>query len=150
MPAGGPRDLGLDRSMIVGYGHDDRICAFAGLKALMDLKQIPERTGVVLLCDKEEIGSVGASGMNSTFFENSIAELVEVSLPHTEYAISVYYIIATAEASANLARFDGVRYGHRAADPEGVFDLYARSRAEGFGRERSGLSWRCCICLRRC
>ncbi|MBQ9431850.1 MAG: Asp-tRNA(Asn)/Glu-tRNA(Gln) amidotransferase subunit GatA [Kiritimatiellae bacterium] len=63
------------------------------------------------------------------------AELVEVSLPHTEYAISVYYIIATAEASANLARFDGVRYGHRAADPEGVFDLYARSRAEGFGRE---------------
>ena len=76
VPAGGPRDLGLDRSMIVGYGHDDRICAFAGLKALMDLKQVPERTGVVLLCDKEEIGSVGASGMNSTFFENSIAELV--------------------------------------------------------------------------
>lgn len=63
------------------------------------------------------------------------AELVEVSLPHTEYAIAVYYIIATAEASANLARFDGVRYGHRTARPGSVFDLYAKSRAEGLGTE---------------
>lgn len=63
------------------------------------------------------------------------AELVEVGLPHTEYAVAVYYILSTAEASANLARFDGVRYGRRAERPEGVFDLYARSRAEGFGRE---------------
>ncbi len=63
------------------------------------------------------------------------AEIVELSLPHTEYAIAVYYILATAEASANLARFDGVRYGHRTANPETVFDLYARSRAEGFGTE---------------
>ena len=63
------------------------------------------------------------------------AEVVEVSLPHTEYAIAVYYIVATAEASANLARFDGVRYGHRAANPGSVFDLYAKSRAEGFGTE---------------
>ena len=63
------------------------------------------------------------------------AEIVEVSLPHTEYAIAVYYIVATAEASANLARFDGVRYGHRTANPGSVFDLYAKSRAEGFGTE---------------
>jgi len=63
------------------------------------------------------------------------AEIVEVSLPHTEYAIAVYYIIATAEASTNLARFDGVRYGHRTANPGSVFDLYAKSRAEGFGTE---------------
>ena len=63
------------------------------------------------------------------------AEIVEVSLPHTEHAIAVYYIVATAEASANLARFDGVRYGQRTAAPESVFDLYARSRAEGFGAE---------------
>ena len=63
------------------------------------------------------------------------AEIREVSLPHTEYAASVYYIIAPAEASANLARFDGVRYGHRTADADGVFNLYARSRAEGFGPE---------------
>ncbi|MCQ2390046.1 MAG: Asp-tRNA(Asn)/Glu-tRNA(Gln) amidotransferase subunit GatA [Kiritimatiellae bacterium] len=63
------------------------------------------------------------------------AEIVEVSLPHTEYAMAVYYIVAPAEASANLARFDGVRYGHRSAKSDSVFNLYARSRAEGFGPE---------------
>jgi len=63
------------------------------------------------------------------------AELVEVSLPHTSYAVGVYYIIATAEASANLARFDGVRYGHRAQNPRDLLDHYMRSREEGFGSE---------------
>ena len=63
------------------------------------------------------------------------AELVEVSLPHTEYAMAVYYIIAPAEASANLARFDGVRYGHRSAAAKDVLSLYGKSRAEGFGPE---------------
>ena len=66
---------------------------------------------------------------------NAGAELVEVSLPHTEYAMSVYYIVAPAEASANLARFDGVRYGHRSADAKDVYSLYVKSRAEGFGPE---------------
>lgn len=63
------------------------------------------------------------------------ANIVEISLPHTDYAISVYYILATAEASANLARFDGVRYGHRAENVRSLFDHYARTRAEGFGPE---------------
>ena len=63
------------------------------------------------------------------------AEIVEVSLPHTEYAVAVYYIIATAEASANLARFDGVRYGHRAGDVKDLLDHYGRTREEGFGPE---------------
>ena len=63
------------------------------------------------------------------------AELVEVSLPHTEYAMAVYYIIAPAEASANLARFDGVRYGHRSEQAVDVYSLYTKSRAEGFGPE---------------
>jgi aspartyl-tRNA(Asn)/glutamyl-tRNA(Gln) amidotransferase subunit A len=63
------------------------------------------------------------------------AEIVDVSLPHTEYAISVYYILATAEASANLARFDGVRYGHRAKNPKDLLDHYGRTREEGFGAE---------------
>lgn len=67
--------------------------------------------------------------------EDAGAKLVEVSLPHTEYAMAVYYIIAPAEASANLARFDGVRYGHRSGRSDDVFNLYARSRAEGFGPE---------------
>jgi aspartyl-tRNA(Asn)/glutamyl-tRNA(Gln) amidotransferase subunit A len=68
-------------------------------------------------------------------YESLGAEIVEVSLPHTEHAVGVYYIIATAEASANLARFDGVRYGHRAADATGLLDHYGRSREEGFGPE---------------
>lgn len=76
VPAGTPREMGLDRSLITGYGHDDRICAFAGLKAMCDIDGVPEKTAAVLLCDKEEIGSVGATGMDSTFFENSVAELI--------------------------------------------------------------------------
>ena len=63
------------------------------------------------------------------------AEIVEVSLPHTKYAVSDYYIIATAEASANLARFDGVRYGKRAEAPRDLADHYGRTRGEGFGKE---------------
>ena len=63
------------------------------------------------------------------------AEIIEVTLPNTEYAIAVYYIVATAEASANLARFDGVRYGYRAENPKDVLDLYGRTRQEGFGPE---------------
>ena len=63
------------------------------------------------------------------------AEIIELSLPHTEYAIAVYYIVATAEASANLARFDGVRYGYRAENPADLLDFYSRTRGEGFGPE---------------
>jgi aspartyl-tRNA(Asn)/glutamyl-tRNA(Gln) amidotransferase subunit A len=63
------------------------------------------------------------------------AEIVEISLPHTEYAVAVYYIVATAEASANLARYDGVRYGHRSDQAHNLIEHYARSRAEGFGDE---------------
>jgi aspartyl-tRNA(Asn)/glutamyl-tRNA(Gln) amidotransferase subunit A len=63
------------------------------------------------------------------------AKIIEVSLPHTDYAIAVYYILATAEASANLARFDGVRYGYRAENPRDLLDHYGRTREEGFGAE---------------
>jgi aspartyl-tRNA(Asn)/glutamyl-tRNA(Gln) amidotransferase subunit A len=62
-------------------------------------------------------------------------ELIEVSLPHTKYAIADYYIIAPAEASSNLARFDGVRYGYRVPDPEDLLDMYRRTRSDGFGAE---------------
>lgn len=63
------------------------------------------------------------------------AEIVEISLPHTEYAIATYYIIAPAEASSNLSRFDGIRYGNRTENPEDILSLYERSRQEGFGSE---------------
>ncbi len=62
-------------------------------------------------------------------------EVREVSLPHTKYAVGAYYIIATAECSSNLARFDGVRYGHRSKDATDALDIYFKSRAEGFGPE---------------
>ena len=79
VPAGAPREVGLDRALIAAYGHDDRVCAYAGLHALMDLSkgQALSRTCAVVLCDKEEIGSVGASGMESSFFENTVAELID-------------------------------------------------------------------------
>jgi len=63
------------------------------------------------------------------------AAVEECSLPHTDYALSAYYIIAPAECSANLARFDGVRYGHRAKNANGLLDMYGRTRQEGFGSE---------------
>ena len=78
------------------------------------------------------IGDRRGAARNSTSLG---AEIVEVSLPHTDYAIDAYYIIATAEASANLARFDGVRYGYRAENPKNLLDHYGRTRAEGFGPE---------------
>ncbi len=99
VPAGQPRELGLDRAMITGYGHDDRICAYAGLKALLDLAATPGRTATVLLCDKEEIGSVGATGMDSTFFENSIAELIY----RQEKAYSDIFTRRALEASSMLS-----------------------------------------------
>jgi len=63
------------------------------------------------------------------------AEIIEVSLPHTGYGVAAYYVIAPAEASSNLARFDGVRYGHRTENPEDLLQLYKKSRSEGFGEE---------------
>ena len=68
-------------------------------------------------------------------YEKLGATVKEISLPHSELAIPAYYVIAPAEASSNLSRFDGVRFGHRCEDPEDLLDLYKRSRAEGFGRE---------------
>ena len=70
-----------------------------------------------------------------TFYREQGCEIREVSLPHTEHCLSVYYIIATAEASSNLARYDGIRYTHRSAEAKDVVDLYFKSRAEGFGPE---------------
>ena len=75
VPAGKSRDAGLDRSMILGYGHDDRVCAYPSLMAVADYQGVPETTLCAVLTDKEEIGSMGASGMNSHYFENTVAEL---------------------------------------------------------------------------
>ena len=76
VPAGKARDYGLDRSMVMGYGHDDRICAYTSLMALLEMPSV-KRTAVCLLVDKEEVGSIGATGMQSKFFENTVAEVMD-------------------------------------------------------------------------
>lgn len=83
VPAGKTREAGIDRSMIMSYGQDDRVCAFTSLKAILDMKQV-ERTACCILVDKEEIGSVGATGMESKFFENMVAELLDRTGEYSE------------------------------------------------------------------
>ena len=86
VPAGDGRDYGIDRSMIMGYGHDDRVCAYPSYQAMLEVK-VPEYTSVCLLVDKEEIGSVGASGMQSRFFENCVAEVMNLAGTYSELAL---------------------------------------------------------------
>lgn len=86
VPAGKARDYGLDRSMVMGYGHDDRVCAYTSLIALLD-SETPLRTSVCLLTDKEEVGSIGATGANSKFFENAVAEIMNCMNDYTELKV---------------------------------------------------------------
>ena len=79
VPAGKARDVGFDRSMIASYGHDDRVCAFPSMQAVLDFEGVPTYTACAILTDKEEIGSVGATGMNSRFFENVVAEFADLA-----------------------------------------------------------------------
>ncbi len=75
VPSGKARDYGIDRSMVAGYGHDDRVCAYTSLMAILDI-EMPDYTSCCILVDKEEIGSVGATGAQSLFFENTVSELL--------------------------------------------------------------------------
>ena len=81
VPADKCRDFGLDRSMLLGYGHDDRVCSFAAVEAILSLPEVPETTCCCLLTDKEEIGSVGATGARAMYFENAMAELLALTTP---------------------------------------------------------------------
>ena len=83
VPAGKAREAGFDRSMILSYGQDDRVCAFSSLKAMLEIEDV-ERTACCILVDKEEIGSVGATGMQSRFFENMVAEVMELAGEYSE------------------------------------------------------------------
>lgn len=86
VPAGRARDCGLDRSMIMAYGQDDRVCAFTSLFAMLDVENL-EKTACCILVDKEEIGSVGATGMHSQFFENTVAEIVALTEGESELKV---------------------------------------------------------------
>lgn len=83
VPSGKAREAGFDRSLILAYGHDDRVCAFTSLDAMLEVEN-PERTTCCILVDKEEIGSVGATGMQSRFFANTIAELLNLAGEYNE------------------------------------------------------------------
>ena len=76
VPAGKARDYGLDRSMVMGYGHDDKVCAYTSLRAVLDFEGTPDRTACAILVDKEEIGSVGNTGMRSAYFDHVIAKML--------------------------------------------------------------------------
>ena len=78
VPAANATDIGLDASMIGSYGHDDRVCSYAALKAMLDLEQIPAKTAVCILADKEEVGSTGVSGMQTAAFDTFMDDLCAV------------------------------------------------------------------------
>ena len=84
VPAGPARDYGLDRSMVAGYGHDDRVCAFTSLRAVIDLEEVPNYTVCAALVDKEEVGSIGATGAQSRFFEDTIATLIDKTTDYSD------------------------------------------------------------------
>lgn len=78
VPSGQPRDLGLDRSLVTGYGQDDKVCAYTSLKALLDLKTPPEYTSIVVFTDKEEVGSEGNTSAKSSYFYDFIGKLLSL------------------------------------------------------------------------
>ena len=86
VPAGKAREAGIDSSMIMGYGQDDRVCAFTSLKAMLDVEDT-DHTTCCLLVDKEEIGSVGATGMKSKIFENTVAEILNCMGEYSELSL---------------------------------------------------------------
>ncbi|MDY4068718.1 MAG: aminopeptidase, partial [Lachnospiraceae bacterium] len=106
VPAGKAREAGFDRSMILAYGQDDRVCAFSSLKAMLELPESIERTACCILVDKEEIGSVGATGMRSHFFENSVAEFMELCGCYSELTMRRALAASTMLSSDVSSAFD--------------------------------------------
>ena len=105
--------------------------------AAVDEKPRALRIGIAsqYMSDANEPAMARALEQAIAVYKAAGGEIVEVDLPHTQYAIPTYYIVATAEASSNLARYDGIHYGHRTDHARNMIDLYSRSRSEGFGDE---------------
>jgi len=126
----------------VTMGHDPLDSTSANVPVPDDIDRVDETPGKLrigiakeYLSDANDPAVAAAIEQATKVYRDAGAQIVEVGLPHTEYGIPVYYIVATAEASSNLARYDGVHYGHRTKNPADLIDLYCRSRAEGFGDE---------------
>ena len=134
------RDAALLLEAIAGPDPRDSTCAprqVPGFVSLLERDPRGVRVGIVegWLGAGLDPAIEGAVRRIASELEGRGACVVPVDLPHTEHAVPVYYLVATAEASSNLARFDGVRYGVRAEEPRDLNDLYVRSRSAGFGRE---------------
>ena len=133
-----------DSAIVLGAiaGHDERDSTsfkteIPNYRAELGARRGPWKLGI----PKEYFGEgldpeiAAAVERSIAFYKSRGCEIKEVSLPHTQYCLDTYYIIATAEASSNLARYDGIRYGHRSKNAKDIVDLYFQSRAEGFGAE---------------
>ena len=137
VPAGKARDLGLDRSMVAGYGHDDRVCAYTSFRAILDLKEVPTRTACCILVDKEEIGSVGATGAESSYFINTIAEILSKQGETSDLALRRCLSLSNMLSSdvsagvdplyASVNEFKNSAYLGRGI----VFNKYTGSRGKG-------------------
>ncbi len=134
------KDVALLQSLIQGHDNMDATSAYRTYTNLYDNLN-GNVQGLRIGVPKEYFGEgVDADVKEAVWnairqLEQSGAEVKEISLPSTEYAINTYYIIASAEASSNLARFDGVKYGYRAKNYDGLTDMYEKTRSEGFGDE---------------
>jgi aspartyl-tRNA(Asn)/glutamyl-tRNA(Gln) amidotransferase subunit A len=138
--ANNPRDIALLLSVIAG--RDDHDATSAPFPVPDYVSELQKPLGKMKLGVPREFFGEGLDPEVKSIVEAGITnaeslgcELQEVSLPHTKYAVADYYIIAPAEASSNLARYDGVKYGYRSPDYEDLIDMYKKSRSEGFGPE---------------
>ncbi|MGN6712989.1 aminopeptidase [Anaerocolumna jejuensis] len=135
VPAGQARDYGLDRSMVMGYGQDDRVCSYTSLLAILDVKET-DRTCACILVDKEEIGSVGASGMHSKFFENTVAEMTALTGEYSELkvrrAMSNSHMLSSDVSAAFDPNYPAVMEKKNAAyfGQGMVFNKYTGSRGK--------------------
>ena len=156
VPAGPARDYGLDRSMIMGYGHDDRVCAYPSLVALLNTPQVtrtgvcilvdienPDKTTACLLVDKEEIGSVGATGMHSRFFENMVAEVMDRCGDYSELklrrALANSYMLSSDVSAAYDPNYASVFEKKNSAffGKGMVFNKYTGSRGKSGSNDAS-------------
>lgn len=135
VPAGNARDLGLDRSLILAYGQDDRSCAFASFKAMLEVEKV-NKTTCCICVDKEEIGSVGATGMASHVFENAVAEIIAKLLPYSDLTLRRCLANSNMLSSDVNAAFDPMNPGLYDKDNASflgggiVFNKYTGSRGK--------------------
>ncbi len=135
-------DAALMMNVIAGHDPADSTSVDEAMAPVCDyLEKLDEPVGRLKIGIVPQLNSGADTSVQEALnaaidvYKASGADIVEVDMPHSDYAIAAYYIIATAEASSNLARYDGVHYGHRSDKAEDYVEIYSKSRAEAFGKE---------------